>query len=173
LAVVDLKTAVPDKVAIAKVPTKIAAYYKIVPVAFKDRVLTVAVSYPLDVKIQDEIRTQLGYDIVLALAPEAEVAEAFKKYYGLGAETLEGISAQAPGSGERASSLADLQEKIEDIEKLATDASVIKLVNQIILEAYRRRATDIHIEPYRGGVALRYRVDGILYDAVVPAEIKN
>ncbi|GAG34649.1 unnamed protein product, partial [marine sediment metagenome] len=64
------------------------------------------------------------------------------------------------------------QEKVEDIEKLAGDASVIKLVNQIILEAYRKRATDIHIEPYRGMIKLRYRIDGVLYNAPVPAEMK-
>ena len=62
---------------------------------------------------------------------------------------------------------------MEDIEKQATDASVIKLVNQIILEAWRKRATDIHIEPYRQGLSLRYRIDGLLYDANVPGEIKN
>jgi len=65
------------------------------------------------------------------------------------------------------------QETVEDIEKLAGDASVIRLVNQIILDAYKRRSTDIHIEPYREEVSLRYRIDGVLYSTPAPAEIRN
>ncbi|MDD5583897.1 MAG: ATPase, T2SS/T4P/T4SS family [Candidatus Omnitrophica bacterium] len=168
---VNLKETSVDKSALSRVPIKIASYYKFVPLSYKDRILTIAVCCPLDIKIQDEIRTQLGCDIVMAIATEKEIGEALTKYYGLGAETLEGISSQI--TTEKGTSIAHLQEKIEDIEKLATDASVIKLVNQIIVEAYRKRATDIHIEPYREGVSLRYRIDGVLYDANVPSEIKN
>jgi len=65
------------------------------------------------------------------------------------------------------------QDKLDDIEKLAEDASIIQLVNQLILEAFRKRATDIHIEPFRDRVVMRYRIDGILYDANVPIDIKN
>ena len=63
--------------------------------------------------------------------------------------------------------------KIEEIEALAEDASVIRLVNEIISEAYRKRATDIHIEPYRNKVRIRYRVDGTLLDANLPPEAKQ
>ena len=63
--------------------------------------------------------------------------------------------------------------EVEDIEKLAEEESVTKLVNQIILEAYKRRATDIHIEPYRGKVRLRYRIDGVLHNAPVPPEMTH
>jgi type II secretory ATPase GspE/PulE/Tfp pilus assembly ATPase PilB-like protein len=64
-------------------------------------------------------------------------------------------------------------EKVEsiDTERMAGDASIAKLVNQIILEAYHKRATDIHIEPYRGKVKLRYRIDGVLYNTNVTQEI--
>ncbi|HBU08938.1 MAG TPA: hypothetical protein DEA99_07150 [Candidatus Omnitrophica bacterium] len=124
----------------------------------------------MDLKIQDEIRTQLGYDIAMVLSPAEDIADALKRNYGLAAETLEGISSEGSTG---ASSLEISAEAVEDIEKLAGDASVIKLVNQIILEGWKKRSTDIHIEPYRGGVHLRYRIDGLLYDANVPPEIKN
>ncbi|HPT07943.1 MAG TPA: ATPase, T2SS/T4P/T4SS family [Candidatus Omnitrophota bacterium] len=172
LAVVDLRTVVVEKAVLDKVPVKIASYYKFFPLKIKERLLTIAVAFPLDIKTQDEIRTQLGFDVEIVLAPSGDIAEVMKRYYGLGAETLnkifqdqalEGITKGLDSAGERP----------EDIEKLAEDASVIKLVNQIILEAFRKRATDIHIEPYRAGAAFRYRIDGILYDANVPAEIKN
>ena len=171
LSVISLKGLVIEKAVIDKIPVKIASYYRFIPVSIKDRVLTIAVSSPLDIKTQDEIRTQIGYDIEMVLSYQEDILESLKKYYGVAAETLGKIVSQV-SKGE-AFPQDGMHEKVEDIEKLAGDASVIKLVNQIILEAYRKRATDIHIEPYRQGVSLRYRVDGILYDTNVPPEIKN
>ncbi|OGX21858.1 MAG: hypothetical protein A3K54_01315 [Omnitrophica WOR_2 bacterium RBG_13_44_8] len=171
LRYLDLKGVSIEKAVLDRVPLKIATYYRFIPVEIKDRLLTIAVHYPLDIKTQDEIRTQLGFDIDAVLSCSEDILEALKKYYGLAAETMEKIISRAD-IPETLSSGAP-QEKIEDIEKLAETASVIKLVNQIILEAYRKRSTDIHLEPYRQGVALRYRIDGVLYDTNVPAEIKN
>lgn len=167
----DLKNVSVDKSVINRIPPKIAYYYKFLPVKIIERTLTIAVSYPLDIKTQDEIRTQLGYDLEMVLCLSSDITEGLRKYYSVAAETLEKIVSQTPKSG--ISPQESVHEKLEDIEKLAEDASIIKLVNQIILEAYRKRATDIHIEPYRQGVSLRYRIDGILYEAPVPAQIKN
>ena len=171
IPLVDLKEVSVPKVVLDKVPVKIASYYRFIPLAIQERVLTIAVPTPLDLKLQDEIRTQLGYEVAMVLASTRDIVEGLKKFYGLAAETLEKIVSQAPK--EEAAFLEPSQEKIEDIEKLAEDASVIKLVNQIILEAWRKRVTDIHFEPYRQGVNLRYRIDGLLYDANVGPEIKN
>ncbi|HLD41048.1 MAG TPA: ATPase, T2SS/T4P/T4SS family, partial [Candidatus Omnitrophota bacterium] len=130
-----------------------------------------AVAYPLDVKIQDEIRTQLGYDLTMVLSSSGDIQEALKKRYGLGADTLEKIGSSDSKARERIQAVSI--EAVEDIEKQASDASVINLVNQIILEGWKKRATDIHIEPFRGGVNFRYRIDGLLYDASMPAQIKG
>lgn len=170
LARLDLRQARIESAVLERVPVKIASYYKFLPVKIEDKTLIIAVAVPLDIKTQDEIRTQLGLDIKMALAPSAQIAEGLRQYYGLAAETLGQIS-RAAKAGEREPLQAS--EAIEDIEKLAGDASVIKLVNQIILEGWRKRATDIHIEPYRGGVSLRYRIDGLLYDTNAPQEIVN
>ncbi len=172
IGVVDLRNVHVEKRVLDTVPLKIASYYKFFPLKLTDRILTVAVAYPLEIKTQDEIRTQLGFDVDMVLAPSGEISEAMKRYYGLGAETLNKIFHDQSLEGV-SSSIETPTERPEDIEKLAEDASVIKLVNQIILEAFRKRATDIHIEPYRSGAAFRYRIDGILYDANVPAEIKS
>ena len=171
LICVDIRTLSINKSVLEKVPVKIATYYKFLPIDIKDRILTIAASAPLEIKTQDEIRAQLGYDIDVILACRADISDGLKKYYGFATETLEKISMDAARSENYAGEA--LQESVEDIEKLAGDASVIKLVNQIILEAYRKRATDIHIEPYRQKLSLRYRIDGLLYDANVPPEIKN
>lgn len=168
---INLKKSSIEKSIIEKVSVKFAGYYKFMPIKIEGRTLTVACSEPLDVRTQDNIRMSLGYEIEFVLARQKDILEALKKYYGLGAETIEEILAQAPAEQGQVKELAE--EKIEEIEKLAEDASVIKLVNQIILEAYRKRATDIHIEPYRGKIKLRYRIDGVLYNAPVPAQIRH
>ena len=168
---VNLKKSLIEKSIIEKIPIKFADYYKLMPIKIEGKKLTVACSEPLDVGTQDNIRMILGYEIEFVLARQSDISEMFKKYYGLGAETVEKILAQVPVEQVQAKELAG--EAIEDIEKLAEDASVIKLVNQIILEAYRSRATDIHIEPYRDKIKLRYRIDGMLYNAPVPPQIKQ
>jgi len=166
----NLKEASIDKSVFDKVPLKVASYYKFVPVSLKDRLLTIAVSSPLDIKIQDEIRTHLGFDIETVLSCQGDILDSLKKYYGFAADTMKEIS-----QGPEIKGLFQEQsrEKVEDIEKMAGDASVIRLVNQVILEGYKKRATDIHIEPHREGVNLRYRIDGLLYETNVAAEIKN
>ena len=168
---IDLAKTVIEKAAIEKVPLKFAEYYHFVPVRLQNRKLTIAVSSPYDVRTQDEIRTHTGCEIQMMLARGEEVSEAIKRYYGLGAGTIEKILQAAP-SREASSVEAQPQaEKVEDIEKLAEDASVIKLVNQILLDAFQKRATDIHIEPYRGKLKVRYRIDGILSSTNVAPEI--
>ncbi len=171
LTYLELEGISVEKALLDKIPLKIASYYRFFPISIKNRILTIAVSEPLDIKTQDEIRTQVGYDLETVLSCQDKILENLRKYYGVGADTLEKIVATTMKTPQYVPEVG--LEKIEDIEKMAGDASVIKLVNQILLEAYRKRATDIHIEPQRDGVALRYRIDGLLYDANVPPEIKN
>ncbi|MFH1782620.1 MAG: ATPase, T2SS/T4P/T4SS family [Candidatus Omnitrophota bacterium] len=172
LAFIEADTVSVDKEVLQKVPSKIALYYKFLPIKISGRILTIAVSSPLDIKIQDEIRTQLGYGIQTVLSSKENIKEGIKKNYGLASDTLEGISAKRE-AGSEDNIMDSRNEKVEDIEKLAEDSSVIKLVNQIILEGWNKRATDIHIEPFRDSVSLRYRIDGKLYDSSVSPEFKN
>lgn len=172
LEYVDLKSFSVAKDVVDKVPVKIASYYKFFPLRWQGRILTVAVNAPMDIKTEDEIRMQLGCEVKAALACEADISKMLHAHYGIGAQTITDILSQKDESG--TSRVADsAPEKIEDLDKQAEEASVIKLVNQILLDAYKRRATDIHIEPYRNKVRLRYRIDGVLYDANVSADIKR
>ncbi len=176
LDVVDLGSASVDKDVLKRIPVKIASYYKFFPLSLHERVLKVAVAAPLDIRTEDEIRMQLGYEVRSVLAREQDVVRMLKLHYGMGAETIGEIlsqSSQRAGPGVPVQEAEFAVEKIEDIERQAQEASVIKLVNQILLEAYRRRSTDIHIEPYRDKVRLRYRIDGVLYDAHVAPEVKR
>jgi type II secretory ATPase GspE/PulE/Tfp pilus assembly ATPase PilB-like protein len=171
IPLVDINNIGVEKAVISRIPPKVVHYYKFLPLKISGRVLTVAVANPLDIKTQDEIRTQLGFDLEIVLASSYEIKEALARFYNLTSATVGDIASSLPQQPQAGAGSS--QDKLEDIEKLAGDASIIKLVNQIILEAWRKRSTDIHIEPYRSGVSLRYRVDGILYEENVPPEIKN
>ncbi len=172
LSYIDLKKISVDKSVIDKVPVRIASYYKFIPLEIRNGVLKISTSHPLDIKTQDEIRLQLGYDIEVVLSCTNDIADGLQRYYGLGADTIHEIVSKGHETPTKLPTEIE-EEKIEDIEKLAETASVIRLVNQLILEGWRKRATDIHLEPYREKITLRYRIDGILYDTQVPLELKN
>ncbi len=154
---------------IKAVPAKFVWHYKFIPLKIKGKTLTIAVSDPLAVWPMEDLKLHLGYDVERVLTTEDEIMAAIRRYYGIGAETVEEILTQSSVVAEKGKIK---YEEIEDLEKSAQDASVIKLVNQILSEAISSRATDIHIEPYRDHVRVRYRIDGILYDMRVPEQIK-
>ncbi len=167
---VDLKRIVVDKQVIDRVPVKFASYYKFMPIHIQDNTVKIATAMPMDVRLQDELRVNLGLEPKVVLAVEGDIYDALKKYYGLASDTIDRILTRDPDK--RNSSQTDQSQWVEDIEKKSEDPSVAKLVNQIIFEAYQKRATDIHIEPYRNKVRLRYRIDGVLVDANLPHEAK-
>lgn len=171
LEVVNLKSLVVDKAVIERVPVKVASYYQFMPVALEGVKLCVAVFEPLDVRSQDDIRAHLGLDTRLVLAGPWDIEEALKKYYGLASDTIDQILTREPRQHSRYAQ--EDESALEDIERTSDDPSVTKLVNQIILEAFQKRATDIHIEPYRSKVRFRYRIDGVLIDANLPAEARH
>ena len=158
---IRLQDIVIDPQAIKKVPAKFVWHYKIVPIEYAGGKLTIATSEPL--RSLNDVKMFLEYELVPVLAIEEEIIKAIEKYYGVGAATIEEIISKSPEKTTEFSS----ERKVEDIEKPDENASVVKLVNQIVLEAYQKRATDIHIEPFRGKMGLRYRIDGILHEANV------
>lgn len=167
---VDLKRMTIDRDVIERVPVKFASYYKFMPITIEDNAVTIATALPMDVRLQDELRVHLGLEPKVVLAVESDIFDALKKYYGLASDTIDRILARDPQKRNNVES--DRSQWVEDIEKKSEDPSVAKLVNQIILEAYQKRATDIHLEPYRNKVRLRYRIDGVLVDANLPNEAK-
>ncbi|MFH1282896.1 MAG: ATPase, T2SS/T4P/T4SS family [bacterium] len=151
------------------VPARYAYHYSVIPVSKKGKTLTVAMSDPLDVAVRDDLELLLGFSIEPALSRKKDILEEISRYYGVGAETLERmIDQSAPKQKES----THTQHGSEEIRDVSIDASISRLVNQILLEAHEKRATDIHIEPYEGEVKIRYRIDGVLYQAPVPEELK-
>ena len=159
---------IPPEV-IEKIPAKIAHHYKILPVKADGKKITIAMSDPTDIHTVDDLKLLLRCDVVPVLAGPRDINDGLKQYYGVGAETVEKMIAEEGGIK------LEIPEEVagEDIEKLAEDASIIRFVNQILLEAYRDRATDIHIEPFENELRIRYRIDGVLYKVSVPPNIKH
>ncbi|NQT95067.1 MAG: Flp pilus assembly complex ATPase component TadA [Candidatus Omnitrophica bacterium] len=154
--------------AFEKLPARYACHYKLIPVKFEKDTLTIAVADPLDVRTLDDLKLLLGCDVVGILATESDISEGIRKYYGIGAETIEEIV----DTGDMTEKIALQTRKTEDIEDLVEDASIIKFVNQILVQAVKDRVTDIHIEPYEDELKVRYRVDGVLYDISIPQNIR-
>lgn len=148
-----------------KIPTKVAFQYSVLPTQFENGELQVAVSNPFDAAMLNAVRFNAGVPVQFALAPKAELEKALKKYYGVGAETLDEMAKEEP--------LELLVGEDKEITEGDQEASVIKFVNQIIWEAFKDRATDIHFEPAEDELRIRYRIDGILHQTPMPPQLKR
>ncbi len=165
---ISLKNISIDTKILSKVPAKFVSHYKIIPVSLEENVLSVAISDPFNLQAVDDLRLLLGYEVKIFLAGDDDIVEALRRYYGVGAETLEKIIDESGGLDK-----IKPESVTNNIEDMTEDASIIKFVNQILLEAYHDKATDIHIEPYEKDLRVRYRVDGILYETNIPPTIKH
>ncbi len=149
-----------------KIPTKVAFQYSVLPVSFEKGDLQVAISNPFDAAMLNAVRFNAEAHVQFALAPKIEIDKALKKYYGVGAETLDEMA----GEDEPIELLVGEDKEITEGDQ---EASVIKFVNQIIWEAYKDRSTDIHFEPAEDELRIRYRIDGILHQTPMPAQLKR
>jgi type II secretory ATPase GspE/PulE/Tfp pilus assembly ATPase PilB-like protein len=170
IAFVVLRDLQIPEAAVRVVSAKLAAHYAIMPVRFEQGVLTVATSEPFNLSAVNDLQTRLGYHVERVLACRADIHEALRRYYGVGADTVERILAETPARGEETP--RNTAETAHDLERMAEDVSVVRLVNQIFQEAIQDRATDIHFEVYRDEMILRRRIDGILYDMQIPRNIR-
>ena len=148
------------------VPVKFATRYNILPLELTSKGLKVATADPLNYYAFDDLRLCLKTNIIPVLALSKDIQAAVKRYYGIGADTIEGMREADGATAEEMGAGAE-------VEELTEDATIIRFVNQIITEAISDRATDIHIEPFEDELRIRYRIDGLLYEAAVPPTIKH
>ncbi|MBI3291693.1 MAG: type II/IV secretion system protein [Elusimicrobia bacterium] len=141
--------------------------YRIAPVRIEEGTLVVASEKPYQGVELDELRQVVGLPLRIVLASEQEIQQLIRQHYGIGAETVEAML-QAEETVPLASSLT---EAAEDLDAIGGEASVIRVVNQLLSEAVKERATDIHLEPFERSMAVRYRIDGVLYDLPVPPRL--
>ena len=167
LRFVNLKDISPSAEARKRVTTKVAFQHFVLPIHAENGTLEVAVSDPFDSAMINAVQFNAGGTVKLALATRSEIEKALKKIYGVGAETLEELE------DDDEDSFDIFFDEDKEITEGDQDASVIKFVNQVIWEAFKDRATDIHFEPAEDEFRIRYRVDGILHQTPMPAQLKR
>ena len=151
-----------------KVPTKAVFQSNVIPVGIENGTLRVATSEPFRTGLADSLRLASGMRVRFALSPAADIEKASKKFYGVGADTLDRLIADNQIDLDE-----DLGPSVGDLSNLDQDASVVKFVNQIIWEAHHDRGTDIHIEPMENDLRIRYRIDGVLHPTPLPPQMKR
>ncbi len=167
LPVVDLSNIAIDPEVLRALPAKFVYRKRLVPISRENGTLNVATSDAFDMYAFDDIRVLTGLEIQPVLAPRDEIEKVIKAHYGVGGDTIDEM---VGANGIEAVSTTGA-ESSEDLLEMAQEASVIKLVNEIILEAVNERASDIHIEPYEYELSIRYRIDGVLQPASLPPQI--
>jgi type II secretion system protein E len=162
---VDLPKLTVDPETRKRISTKVAFQYTVLPTRLDNGSIQITVCNPFDSGMLNAVQFDAQCPVQFALAPKVEIEKALKKYYGVGAETLDSMA------GEESFELEIASDK--EITEGDQEASVIKFVNQIIWEAYKDRATDIHFEPAEDELRIRYRIDGILHQAPMPPQLKR
>jgi len=150
------------------IPEHMARKHRALAVAREGSTLTVAMADPLDIVAIDDIRVATGMDIALQVGRSEDIDKAISTAYTNAnagtdlAEAIEGAKLElgTASSGETASE--------QELRNKAEDAPIVRFVDLIMGQAIAQRATDVHIEPLKDRVVVRYRVDGVLYDAITP-----
>ncbi|QDT70797.1 Type II/IV secretion system protein [Planctomycetes bacterium MalM25] len=161
-----------DKEVIAMVSGPMAQMYRVIPIAFDGSTLSVAMSEPQNLSVQDELRTFLGHTIRVLVATEASINAALERYYGENTDSVESIVESLEDDQELAAAAAALEAEgpidLTSVEALADSAPVRKLLNMVLLMAIKDHASDLHFEPFEDEFRIRIKADGVLYEMVPP-----
>lgn len=160
------KVRVPEEI-LELLPKEMARNYKLTPVCRLANKLFVAMADPLNVLALDDLRQRTKLEIVPMIATERSILELLSGVHGAGAAMEKLLASAAPAPAARE---PDRHQEI-DLDRLAQqseDAPVVKIVNLILVQALKDKASDIHIEPFEHSLKLRYRIDGVLVEANAP-----
>ena len=160
---VDLSLFRPDLAAVNLVPVSTARRHSAVPIAFDESgALLVAMANPLDLLALDDLRLLTGHEIRPAVASEDGIQSLLSRLSRLDDAVQEAVEHE----GE------DEEEAVALVRETASDSPTVKLVNSIIAQAVDERASDVHLEPYRRGMRVRFRIDGVLQETTtIPARM--
>ena len=167
----DLEQHHPSREFLTSFPARILLAHHLLPVQEDDGTVLVATNRVVDTSGLDELRLATGKEFRIGLAPAADIERWLKRCLGVGADTVQSLVSEA-----NAAPVQVLDEESEagvDLTAAAEDASIIRFVNQVLSEAIELRATDVHFEPFEKELRVRYRIDGVLQEAVVPPEVRR
>ncbi len=161
-----------DDDVIKLIPRELAHRHQVLPINRAGSSLIVAMSDPSNLNAIDELKFNTGYHVEVVVASEEAIRDAIARYYDESAtyqEIMEGFNPEDVEVAEQES-----EPNVVDLEKSSEEAPVVRLVNLILVDAIKKNASDIHIEPYEKSFRVRYRIDGVLYEIMnPPLKLKN
>ncbi len=169
---VDLSETKVDLSQLKGFPQKLIHRQSLFPIARHNGSLVVATSDPFDLYPLDEVAAATGLNVEPVLASRAEINKLIKTHLGVGSETIEGLLA-ATADEDGVELLEEIQTDGSELSEMVLEPSVIRLVNEILLEAIESRASDVHLESQEAGLRIRYRIDGMLQSQPVRPEISR
>lgn len=160
-----------DKSVIELIPAQMANAYRVVPLEYSktDNLMVVAIDSPDNFKATDDLSTLMGFKVKAKVAAPADLDEMLKKYYSKEDESINDLIGQLEGDdflGEFAG--RDHSIDLDELKELAESNPVKKLLNLVLLQAIKDKASDIHFEPFEAEYKMRYRIDGVLYEMIPP-----
>jgi general secretion pathway protein E/type IV pilus assembly protein PilB len=170
MELVDLSNVTVEPETLKAMPLKLVHRRTLMPLSRQNGTLVVATGDPFDVYALDELQTLTGLQVTPVLASPREIARLIKTHFGVGGET---VTAMVAERGEEVELLEGIEADDSELAKQAQEASVIRLVNEILIEAANERASDIHVEPEEKSLRIRYRIDGLLQTQKTPPEINR
>ncbi len=168
LAYTSLENSEPDRALLSRFSARILLKEELLPLREADGVIEVASSRMFATPGLDSLRAVTDLPLRPVLAPREALQREIKKHLGVGADTLNLLE-----QDESFQVVAEDREDQADLDKAAGDASIIRFVNQVLGDAISLRASDIHVEPFEHELRIRYRIDGLLQEVPVPAQIKR
>ena len=160
-------TSVPGQLR-EKVPARLALRYHVVPLHQENSTIWLGLYDPFDLLARQTLAASLREKVRYQMSTRTLILQALRQGYGIGAETFEAI---LQGRTEEEAN-PELKQETNVLDLDDSEASVVKFVNQILREALEQRATDIHVEPLSNDLRIRYRIDGVLHEVPVPANIR-
>jgi general secretion pathway protein E/type IV pilus assembly protein PilB len=168
---VDLAETKVEAEAIASLPLKLIHRKNLMPLARNNGTVIVATGDPYDAYALDELHTLTGLQVHPVLASPREITRLLRQHFGVGGDTVSTLVAER--EKDDVELLEDIEADDSELAKQAQEASVVKLVNEILMEAANERASDIHVEHEEGSLRIRYRIDGLLVEQRLPPEINR
>lgn len=170
MAYVDLSTVEIPEEALAAIPSENAQTYQVVPIEFnpKSKRLKIALKSPDNFRAVDDLRLLMGFNVEAVVADAAAIDGLIQKHYSKTESVMDVVSGLAADDRFKALDKGGASIDLDAVLEAAEDNQVIKLLNLVLLQAIKDRASDIHFEPFENEFKMRYRIDGVLYEMVPP-----
>jgi general secretion pathway protein E/type IV pilus assembly protein PilB len=173
MQVVDLSQCEADPEVLRHFPAKLIHRYGVFPLGQADDGLLLVTRNPFDLHALDAVSAAVGQRVTPLLAPADELDKLIKAHLGVGAETIDDLMAQTDDADSDVEMLDEVQFDESEASEMAQQASVVRLVNEILSEAVHAKASDIHVEAQESGIKIRYRIDGVLQRQPTPPDMNR